>query len=114
MEQFNEAAERLNAITDKYDKIIEKADATILRLASAIIDLEKSIEHVSAMYTKSIDTYDKHLEKLQDRCTQVGKWAEECQSLNVKLAEQVLEQQKTMQMILSGYSRVNINNYKND
>lgn len=116
-----EDREFLNRIEDAFQKMyqssesrIDRTNEMVCKLAEAIHDIAVESKNSAQMYSTAMQCYDKHLEKLQERCTKMQQLFDDCQQLNFKLTEAISQQEKTMQAVIAGISRVNINNYKLD
>lgn len=106
--------EEFHKMYESSESRIDRTNEMVCKLAEAVHDLVLESKNTSQMYVAAMQSYDKHLDKLQERCTMMQKLFDDCQQLNFKLTEAIAQQEKTMQKLLDGFSRVNINNYKLD
>lgn len=93
---------------------IDRTNEMVCKLAEAIHDIAVESKNTAHMYSTAMQSYDKHIEKLQDRCTRMQEIHAESQQINIKLAEAIAQQEKNMQAFIAGMARVNVNNYKFD
>lgn len=113
-EFLNRIEESFNRMYQSSESRIDRTNEMVCKLAEAIHDIAVESKNTAQMYSTAMQSYEKHLDKLQERCTMMQKLFDDCQQLNFKLTERIAQQEKTMQSVLASFSRININNYKLD
>lgn len=111
---LNRIEESFRRMYESSESRIDRTNEMVCKLAEAIHDIAVESKNTAQMYSTAMQSYDKHLLELQNRCNKMQNMVEEAQKLHMKLIENLAQQEKTMQALIASIGRVNVNNYKFD